>query len=58
MLDIPQISVEENEIITADFTEKEVHDAVMQMKKNKALGPDGFPADFFQKLWGTIQQDL
>ena len=39
--DIPQISAEENTILTADFTEKEVYEAVMQMKKNKAPGPDG-----------------
>jgi hypothetical protein len=32
-VDIPQLSVEENNILTADFTEKEVHDAIMQMEK-------------------------
>ena len=48
--DIPQISVEENEILIAKFSEKEVHDAIMQMEKNKAPGPDGFPAEFFQRF--------
>jgi hypothetical protein len=46
--DIPQLSDEENTILTAEFSEKEVHDAIMQMEKNKAPGPDGFPAEFFQ----------
>jgi hypothetical protein len=35
----------------ADFIEKEVHDAFMQMENNKASGPDGFPADCYQKNW-------
>jgi hypothetical protein len=33
--DIPQLSEEENRILTADFNEKEVHNAIMQMEKNK-----------------------
>ena len=45
--DIPQLSAEENEILTAQFSEKEAHDAIMQMEKNKVPGPDGFPAEFF-----------
>lgn len=56
--DINQISVLENQILTADFNEKEVFEAVMQMKKNKASGPDGFPAEFFQKFWFVIKNDL
>jgi hypothetical protein len=27
----------------------------MQMKKNKAPGPDGFPAEFYQVFWDTIK---
>jgi hypothetical protein len=50
--DIPQLSVEENIILIADFSEKEVQDAITQMEKNKAPGPDGFPAEFYQKKLG------
>ena len=46
--DMPQLSSEENEILTAGYTEGEIHDAIMQMEKNKAPGPDGFPAEFYQ----------
>ena len=46
--DIPQGSQEENEFLTAPFTEKEVRDAVFDMEHNKAPGPDGFPAEFYQ----------
>jgi hypothetical protein len=30
----------------------------MQMEKNKAPGPDGFHAEFFQKNWDIIKDDL
>jgi hypothetical protein len=56
--DIPQLSIEENQILIASITEKEVHDAIMQMEKNKVPGPDGFPAEFYQKFWEVIKTDL
>ena len=56
--DIPQLSSSENNILIADFTELEVYEAVMQMEKNKAPGPDGFPAEFYQTFWPIIKSDL
>jgi hypothetical protein len=56
--DVPQISEEENAILTAPFTEKEVYDALMQMDRNKAPGPDGFPAEFYQTMWGCLKEDF
>jgi hypothetical protein len=50
--DIPQISHDENEILIAEFTENEVREAVFQMEHNKAHGPNGFPAEFYQVFWG------
>ena len=46
--DIPQVSEEENEVLTAPFSEEEVKMAVFDMEHNKASGPDGFPAEFYQ----------
>ena len=43
MDDIPQVSQTENEFLTTPFTEKEVRDAIFDMERNKAPGPDGFP---------------
>ena len=40
--DIPQVSQPENEFLTAPFTEKEIQEAIFNMKHNKAPGPDGF----------------
>ena len=46
--DVPQVSEEENEVLVAPFSEEEVKLAVLDMKQNKAPGPDGFPAEFYQ----------
>jgi hypothetical protein len=35
-----------------------VREAVFQMEHNKAPGPDGFPAEFYQVFWGVIKDDL
>ena len=56
--DIPQLNLEENEVLSAPFTEKEVFDAITQMKHNKAPGPDGFPVEFYQKCCHIIKNDL
>jgi hypothetical protein len=52
--DIPQVSLEENEILTREFTKSEVREAVFQMEHNKAPGPDGFPVEFYQVFLEVI----
>lgn len=56
--DISQLINGENEILSAPFTEKEVFDAIAQMKNNKAPGPDGFPTEFYKKYRHIIKDDL
>lgn len=56
--DIPQVSREENEAVIDGFTEKEVTDAIFQMNDNRAPGPDGFPAEFYQVFWSLTKDDL
>ena len=56
--DIPQVTQEDNEVLTSEFTESEVKNIVFQMEHNKALGPDGFPAEFYQVFWKIIKDDL
>jgi hypothetical protein len=52
------VSIEENGLLTAPYSEDEVMNAIFQMEHNKALGPDGFPAEFYQTFWDTIKIDL
>jgi hypothetical protein len=56
--DIPQVSDIENAILTAPFIVDEVCEAIFHMEHNKALGPDGFPAEFYQVFWEIIKDDL
>jgi hypothetical protein len=45
--DIPQVTDTETEMLVAEFSEKEIREAIFQMKHNKAPGPDVFPAEFY-----------
>ena len=56
--DIPQVSEAEKQGLIASFPFEEVREAVFQMEYNKAFGPDGFPAEFYQVFWETIKDDL
>jgi len=56
--DIPQVSEEENQVLMAPFSEEEVKMAVLDMEHNKAPGPDGFPAQFYQFFWWIVKPDL
>ncbi|KAL5781686.1 hypothetical protein ACOSP7_006715 [Xanthoceras sorbifolium] len=40
------------------FTRAEVRSAVFEMGPNKAPGPDGFHALFFQKFWNVVGDDV
>jgi hypothetical protein len=44
--------------VEPEFTKKEVREAIFLMKHNKAPGPDGFPAEFYQVFWSLIKDDL
>jgi hypothetical protein len=58
IMDIPQVSQEENQSLVATFTESGVRNTFFQMGHNKAPGPDGFPAELYQVFWGIIKADL
>jgi hypothetical protein len=53
--DMPQVFVEENNFLNAFYTQDEVKKAVFQMEDNKAPGPNGFPAEFYQNFLGSYQ---
>ena len=56
--DILQASQNENEIITTECSFNEVKKVIFQMEHNKAPGPDGFPAEFYQAFLEVIKNDL
>lgn len=45
-------------LLTQVFTMEELKEAVLGMATNKAAGPDGFNADFYQKNWDLVKDDL
>jgi hypothetical protein len=56
--DIPKITSSDSETLLADFSEKEVREAIFQLKHNKVPGHDGFPAEFYRVFWSLIKDDL
>jgi len=52
------VSEEDNYLLLRPIQDQEVKDAIFQMDKYKALGPDGFGAAFFQDCWYIINKDV
>lgn len=50
----PCISQQQNEELIRDPTPKEIKDATFAIHPDKAQGPDGFSASFFQSNWETV----
>jgi hypothetical protein len=41
-----------------EFSDKEIGDALFQIRPLKAPGPDGFPARFLQRNWGVLKEEV
>lgn len=52
------IAEEMNTTLNAEPTDEEIRCALFQMHPNKAPGPDGMHALFFQKFWHIIGHDI
>ncbi|XP_062167084.1 uncharacterized protein LOC133873388 [Alnus glutinosa] len=44
--------------MAADVTKEEIRKVVFSLNKNKAPGPDGFSAGFFQRAWPIVGEDV
>jgi hypothetical protein len=45
-------------LLTAEYSEEEVHRALMQMETLKALGPNGFLVGFYQQQWSIVHSKV
>jgi hypothetical protein len=55
---VDRITEEDRVFLTKKITLQEIKEAVFAMEQNKAAGPDGFNAEFYQAFWGVISDDL
>ena len=53
-----KVSVKMNEELDKEFTIREIKGALDQMNPNKAPGPNGMTAMFYQKHWDIIGDDI
>jgi hypothetical protein len=56
--DIPHVFDEENSLLTSVFTEEEIRNDIFHTEHNKALGPSGFPTEFYQVFLDVVKGDL
>ncbi|KAL8457664.1 hypothetical protein ACS0TY_035508 [Phlomoides rotata] len=53
-----RISVEENLMLTSEFTKAEVVEVLRSCEANKSPGPDGFIMGFFRDTWEMYKEDF
>lgn len=56
--DNEKVTLEENEMLQAPFSEEEIKEALFSCYAGGALGPDGLSFMFYQKFWDIIKEDL
>lgn len=49
-----EVSDMDNENLIKAVSNKEIEDAIFDIAADKTLGPDDFPAEFFQKIWPIV----
>jgi exonuclease III len=54
----PSVTEEHNQELMRPITMEEVTEAVKQLPAGKAPGTDTIPAEFYQTLWGDIDEDI
>ncbi|RVW31016.1 LINE-1 retrotransposable element ORF2 protein [Vitis vinifera] len=57
-LQFNQLNSREAEDLEMPFSEEEIHFALMEMRGDKALGPDGFTVAFWQDCWDFVKEEV
>jgi hypothetical protein len=52
------VSESDNEDLCKPFSESEIKEALFQMDRNKAAGPDKIPIEFYQICWHIVKEDI
>lgn len=58
MEDFSKLREEDRNELIKVISKEEVKAVVVDMKKNRAPGPDGFPIEFYEHFWDLISPDL
>jgi hypothetical protein len=53
-----ELSEEDRQSLIKPFSLEEIKEIIDDLKHDKSAGPDGFPAEFYQKFWDCIKNDL
>jgi hypothetical protein len=53
-----QLEEEDRQELIKPFSLEEIKEVLDELKHDKAAGPDGFPAEFYQCFWEMIKYDL
>ncbi|XP_073014526.1 uncharacterized protein [Primulina eburnea] len=54
----PQVDTQMNQVLCAPFTATDIRRALFDMHPDKAPGPDGLSALFYQKFWDVVGKDV
>jgi hypothetical protein len=52
------LSEEDRQSLIRPFSLEEIKETIDELKHDKAARPNGFPAEFYQKFWDYIKDDL
>ncbi|GKV19324.1 hypothetical protein SLEP1_g29604 [Rubroshorea leprosula] len=53
-----RLSIEENDMLVADFSEEEIREAVWSCNGNKSPGPDGLNFNLIKRMWPILKEDI
>ncbi|RVW65780.1 hypothetical protein CK203_007245 [Vitis vinifera] len=56
--ELKQLNSREAENLEVPFSEEEIHFALMEMRGDKAPGPDGFTMAFWQDCWDVVKEEV